>query len=106
MRTFAAICGAVVAMISIAPAQAEVAAGGTFTATQSCPAYQSIRKSTNPGGINVEPSKIYQILAKNKDEATAYRIAVDGAQPSERWVSATCGSRPVRPATAQPTSSP
>lgn len=92
MRTFAGICGAVLAMIWIAPARAEVATGGTFTATQSCPAYQSIRKSTNPGEINVEPSKIYQILAKNKDEATAYRIVVDGAQPSERWVSALCGT--------------
>ncbi len=92
MRTFAAICGAGLAMILIAPAQAEVVTGGTFTATQSCPAYQSIRKSTNPGGVNVEPSTIYQVLAKNKDEATYYRIAVDGAQPLERWVSATCGS--------------
>lgn len=92
MRMFAAICGAVLALITMTPARAEVAAGGTFTATQTCPAYQSIRKSTNPGEINVEPSKIYQILAKNKDEATAYRISVDGAQPSERWVSATCGT--------------
>ena len=92
MRTFAAICGAVLTMLSITPVRGEVATGGTFTATQTCPAYQSIRKSTNPGDIMVEPAKAYQILAKNKDEATAYRIAVDSAQPVERWVSATCGT--------------
>ncbi len=110
MRLFAAaIGGALLWMLPMVPAQAEVAAGGTFTATQVCPAYQSIRKSTNPGDANVEPTKIYLVLAKNKDEATYYRIAVEGAQPSERWVSATCGTidvagmlapTPGQPATA------
>ncbi|MEQ1695075.1 MAG: ribonuclease [Hyphomicrobiaceae bacterium] len=92
MRTFAALCGAMLLGLAIPAAHAEVATGGTFTATQTCPAYQSIRKSTNPGDVNVEPAKVYAILAKNKDEATYYRLSIEGAQPAERWVSATCGT--------------
>ena len=93
MRTFAAaIGGALLLMLPMGSVQAEVATGGTFTATQACPAFQSIRKSTNPGDVNVEPAKIYLVLAKNKPDATYYRIAVEGAQPAERWVSASCGS--------------
>ena len=95
MGTFATgLCGGVLAMAAIVttgPAHAEVALTGTFTATQTCPAYQSIRKSTNPGDAKVEPGKAYDVLAKNKPDVTHYRIVVEGALPKERWVWASCG---------------
>jgi ribonuclease T2 len=72
-------------------AHAEEAMGGTFTASQVCPAFQSIRKETNPGDVKVEADKKYAVLAKNKPNATHYRIVIEGAEPAERWVSASCG---------------
>lgn len=80
-----------VSMIASRCAQAEVAMTGTFTATQACPAYQSFRKSTDPGDVKVEKDKTYALIAKNKSDATHYRIVVEGAEPKERWVSSSCG---------------
>ena len=93
MGTLAAGTGAAVLMmaISFGPAHAEVTLTGTFTATQSCPAYQSLRKATNPGNANVEPGKAYTVLAKNKPDVTHYRVVIEGALPAERWVWASCG---------------
>ena len=64
---------------------------GSFTATETCPAFQSFRKSTNPGDVKVEPNKTYALLSKNKDDATHYRIIIENAEPKERWVSISCG---------------
>jgi ribonuclease T2 len=93
MRMFTAGFGGAVLLLMMAfgPANADIAMSGTFTATQTCPAYQSIRKSTNPGDVKVEQNKTYDVLAKNKPDATHYRIVVEGAQPAERWVSSSCG---------------
>jgi ribonuclease T2 len=77
--------------IGLSTAHAEVAISGSFTATQTCPAFQSFRKSSNPGDVRVEPNKTYEAIAKNKPEASHYRIIVEGAQPRERWVSSSCG---------------
>jgi ribonuclease T2 len=91
--TFAAgLSGAMpLMMVAFESAHADVAIAGTFTATQACPAYQSFRKSTDPGDVKVEPNKTYNVIAKNKPDATHYRIVVEGAQPEERWVSSSCG---------------
>ena len=78
-------------MPALTTARAEVAISGSFTATQSCPAFQSFRKSSNPGDVQVEPNKTYEAIAKNKPDATHYRIIVEGAEPKERWVSSSCG---------------
>ena len=83
--------GMACALLDLGHAHAEVALTGTFAATQTCPAYQSVRKSTNPGNVNVEQGKTYDVLAKNKPDVTHYRIVVEGAQPAERWVWASCG---------------
>jgi ribonuclease T2 len=94
MRTVAAgLGGAALLMITLATrsAHADVAMTGTFTATQACPAYQSFRKSTDPGDVKVERNKTYAVIAKNKPDASHYRVLVEGAQPKERWVSASCG---------------
>jgi ribonuclease T2 len=88
----AGFAGAVLlVMMASSAAHAEVAMTGTFTATQACPAYQSFRKTTNPGDVKVEQDKTYALIAKNKADATHYRIVVEGAQPKERWVSVSCG---------------
>lgn len=80
------------ATMAFGPARAEEPLTGTFTATQACPAYQGFRKGTNPGDVKVEPNKAYALIAKNKADATHYRIVVEGAQPQERWVELSCGT--------------
>lgn len=94
MRTVAVSLGAAAPLLILMASgsvQADVAMTGTFTATQTCPAYQSFRRSTNPGDVKVEPNKAYPLIAKNKPDATHYRIVVEGAQPAERWVGLSCG---------------
>ena len=94
MRIVAAgLGGAALLVIMMAPrsAHADVAMNGTFTATQTCPAYQSFRKATDPGDVKIEQNKTYALIAKNKTDATHYRIVVEGAEPKERWVSSSCG---------------
>ncbi len=93
MRTFTtALGGAVLMLLAAVPARADIPMSGTFTVSHACAAYQSIRKGTNPGAVTVDPNKVYDVLARNKADATHYRITVAGAQPAERWVSAACGS--------------
>lgn len=74
---------------------------GTFTAKQACPALQSIRKQTNPGNVALEAGHGYRLLARNRTDATHYRVVVDGADPQQRWVAIDCGT--VSGADAAPT---
>jgi ribonuclease T2 len=113
MRTFAAgLSGAgLLLMTASGPARADVAMTGTFTATEACPAYQSFRKSTNPGDVRIEQNKRYGVLSKNKPDATHYRIVIEGAQPQERWVASSCGrvdatDRPARGEAQSPAAQP
>jgi len=76
-------------------AAADVPLAGYFIARQACPALQSIKKKTNPGAVQIEPSRSYALLAKNRPAASHYLIVVDGAAPSRRWVSVTCGEHVV-----------
>ncbi len=80
---------------SISDAQAEVSLKGFFIDHEACPALQSIRKETNPGGVQTQPGHFYPILAKNKPAASHYLIEIDGADPSRRWVSVQCGEHVV-----------
>ena len=82
----------VMTLLLAAPVCAQVAMSGSFTATQACPAYQSIRKQTNPGAVMLIPGRTYQAIGKNKDVATHYEILVDGAAPAQRWVEISCGT--------------
>ena len=65
---------------------------GSFLATKDCPAFQSFRKATNPGGIKIVPGHSYPLLAKNAPQPSHYRVRIEGAEPAERWVSVDCGS--------------
>jgi len=78
-------------LFAIVPARAEVTLTGTFTATDACPALQSIKKGTNPGNISTAAGASYPVFAKNKEEATHYWIGIDGVAPARRWVSVKCG---------------
>ncbi len=91
---------AVGSCFGLTSASAQVAMSGTLAATQACPAYQSIRNQTNPGGVTIEPGRTYQITGKNKTEATYYQILIDGASPPQRWVEVACGD--VNAAAATP----
>ena len=61
-----------------------------FLASDSCEAFQSFRKKTNPEGVHLESGRFYKILEKNKRK-TAYRVRVEGIKRSARWVSESCG---------------
>lgn len=65
-------------------------ARGCFKAIDSCEAYQSFRKKTNPETIVLEVGQGYQILERSKKNK-AYRIQVKGAKRPARWVAGSCG---------------
>ena len=72
-------------------AQASIKINNEFQATRTCDALQSIRRGTNPGNINIVPGITYQATEKNKPDATYYRLKIEGADPSLRWVAVNCG---------------
>ncbi|QEN87373.1 ribonuclease T2 [Labrys sp. KNU-23] len=82
---------AVSIVVPFAPAKAEEAMTGTFTAREACAALQSIRKQTNPGNVKLVPEQSYKLLAGNKPQPTFYRVQVEDAQPAQRWVPVSCG---------------
>lgn len=88
------------ALSAAALAHAQVPATGSFTAKQACPATQSIRNGSNAGGTSLQPGRSYQLVGKNKPDATFLQIIVDG---SRRWVDIQCGAteaQAVAPSTA------
>ena len=75
------------------PARAEVPLTGYFTATKTCPAYQSISRQTNPGNVTTRPGTAYDLVAGNKPQPTHLWIVIPGAEPDRRWVEVSCGTR-------------
>ena len=67
-------------------------ASGCFNASQSCKAYQSFRKKTNPEGIRLEEGGFYPIVESSKKNK-AYRVRLKGIKRPLRWVSKSCGER-------------
>ena len=65
---------------------------GILTAEKACPAYQSMRKKTNPGDVHLEVGVQYSVFeANSRQEGVWYRVRVVGANPIERWVAPGCG---------------
>lgn len=65
---------------------------GVFSAQQSCPAYVSKNKLTNPDNTQILADKKYDIIEVNKaDHASWYRVVLPTANPKERWIKAECG---------------
>lgn len=89
-----AAAGAVLALLP-GTAATEVALDGWFVAQRFCPAFQSIRRETNPGNIHTVPGRAYPMFAKNKDDATHYLLDVEDAEPNRRWVAVECGVHTV-----------
>ena len=90
------------ALAGLSLAHADEPMEGTFLASRSCPALVSIRKDTNPGMVITGPGISYKLLAKNRKDATHYRIEVPDADPPERWVEADCGKAIPAAAAAAP----
>lgn len=76
---------------------ASVPANGTLTATQSCAAYFSKNKRTNPDDSKLVIGQNYTVIEVNKAENPSwYRLSMPNANPRERWVSNNCGEANVQ----------
>ncbi|MBD2020459.1 EndoU domain-containing protein [Leptolyngbya sp. FACHB-36] len=71
-------------------AQAQIPASGTFTATQPCPAQQTIR-GQNPDSVQLTVGERYQTVGFNSQQRSYILLRVPGASPVQRWVSVSCG---------------
>ncbi|WP_455222678.1 ribonuclease T2 family protein [Kaarinaea lacus] len=70
---------------------------GTITATQTCEAYVSKNKRTNPDHTKLIVNKKYSIFEANKaDSPDWFRVRIDSATPQERWVAKYCGTVDVQ----------
>lgn len=88
MRTPFLMAALTAGLLGPAAASAQVPATGTFTAKQACPATRSIRSGPSPGDTSVQPGRSYQLVGKNKPDATALQIVLNG---SRLWVGIQCG---------------
>lgn len=74
------------------PAWSSTPASGNFTASQTCEAYVSKNKRTNPGHTKLQLDKVYSVIEVNKaNNPSWFRLRVERANPAERWVSKDCG---------------
>ena len=80
----------------------EKLAGQQFLAEQTCPAFQSIKKRTNPGNIQLTPQTTYAVIGKNRRRASHYLVQIADARPANRWVAASCGRLQAEGAIAPP----
>lgn len=88
---FVALITGLVGLWSSFAALAEPAQG-SFVASQRCEAFQSIRKQTNPDGLQVQPGQRYEVVEVNKPDFDWLRIRIPDSATPLRWVSAGCGS--------------
>lgn len=66
---------------------------GKITATQTCEAYVSKNKRTNPDHTRLVVKQEYFIFEANKStNPDWYRVRIQSARPPERWVSINCGT--------------
>jgi ribonuclease T2 len=76
----------------VAPASAFEPMDGCFVAAAVCPAVQSIRTASNPGGIVTEVERSYELLGANRaDQPSHFQIRIPAADPRDRWVEVGCG---------------
>jgi ribonuclease T2 len=65
---------------------------GKFYVTQTCPAYISKNKLTNPDSVVLEPGKIYTVFEANRTPNPSwYRLNISATHSGKRWVHASCG---------------
>lgn len=76
---------------------ASVPANGTLLATQSCEAYISKNKRTNPDHTKLRINQDYAVIEVNKaNNPSWYRLNIPNAVPRERWVADGCGVTDVQ----------
>lgn len=83
--------GFIFAFIALACGASE-SASGKFTAAQSCEAYASFAKRSNPGQAQLSAGTAYTVREINKVDYDWLRVDVPGAEPRLRWVQRSCGT--------------
>lgn len=90
-----------VTLLSTTPALAFKKLDGYFIALEVCEAYQSKNKLTNPGHVETEPHRAYDIKGINKEGGDFFQMVVPGSPVTrDRWVHVDCGVHVVRADTA------
>lgn len=79
----------IISFLTTSVAQAENA-GGCLSVSKTCEAYQSFRKQTNPGDVQIKEGERYQILERSR-KSKAFRIHIKGIKRPARWVAGKCG---------------
>lgn len=74
-----------------APAMGFERMEGCLVAERACPATRSIRRESNPGDVQLEVGRTYELLGANKVAATHFQVRVPTASPDARWVEVSCG---------------
>lgn len=70
---------------------------GFFIAQNSCEAFQSKNRQTNPGDIFVEPDIAYPMIAINKVGGDYFQVRIQSAPvTTARWVHTSCGLHVVQ----------
>jgi len=87
--TIAAVLLAGAALLG--PARATTVEPGRLLASQSCEAFHSLKKRTNPGNVRLRIGADYPVLGRNGHDGDHLLLKVPGARPAQRWVSETCG---------------
>jgi ribonuclease T2 len=65
---------------------------GDFTASATCPAFQSFRKETNPDNTQLIINRRYEALSINNKDWQWIQLRIPGASPAVRWVNKYCGT--------------
>ena len=77
---------------AIWPAWAFEPMEGCFVAGDACAAPSSMRTGFNPGEIETEVGRAYELVGANRaEEPSHFQVRIAGAEPRERWVAAGCG---------------
>lgn len=84
------------------PAAAFVKLEGYFIAEDTCEAYQSKNRQTNPGSITTVPHRAYPMLGINKEGGDYFQVLIEDAPvTTSRWVSTACGLHAVAAGTGE-----
>ncbi|WP_172300058.1 ribonuclease T [Pseudoruegeria sp. HB172150] len=79
-------------IVTAIPAFAQEPLDGFFIAQRVCDAFQSKNRMTNPGDIQTEEMRAYEIIGINKAGGDFYQVRIPGAPVTEdRWVHISCG---------------
>ena len=88
-------------VVGVTPAIAIEQLDGYFVAKETCEAFQSKNKGTNPGGIMTVPMHAYEMIGLNKIGGDFFQVRVpDAPVTRDRWVHVSCGVHVVAAGTS------